>query len=121
MILMIPKTQPDRFRSMEKIFMRFVLALTLLSALLLVFATIAVNQVIVVPAAITAATGMLIYVHGGNFLFGFLRIVKFLIVIRPLRQRVSVGRSFLAMVLSPIAGYMVYIAFFFMALTGCAA
>ncbi|HAQ56290.1 MAG TPA: hypothetical protein DCR44_02635 [Acholeplasmatales bacterium] len=118
---MIPKNQPDRFRFMEKLFLRVVLALTIFSALLLLFAVIAVNQIIVVPAAITAATGMLLYVHGGNILFGFLRILKFLFVIRPLKQRVSIGRSLLAMILSPVAGIMAYFAFFFMALTGCAA
>jgi len=118
---MIPKSQPERFQYVEKVFFRFVLVVTVLSALLCLLAYIASQVVFVVPAAITAVTGMLIYVHGANFLFGFLRVIKFLVSIMKLKRNVSIGRSLLAMVVSPVVGFAVYIAFFIMALTGCAA
>gem|GEM_PF-3267259 len=118
---MIPKNQPDRFAVFEKYFLRFALALTLLSGLLFAGAWLADDQAVAVPAAVTTFTGMLLYVHGAQFVFGFLRIFKFVFVIRPKYRSGTIGRSLVAIVLAPIAGYATYITFFIMALTGCAA
>jgi CDP-diglyceride synthetase len=118
---MTPKTQPARFAAFEKYFFRFALALFVLSGLLFGIAVLFANYVVAVPAAITAFTGMLIYVHGGQFVFGLLRIFKLLFVIRPKFHSGSAWRSLFAMVLAPVAAYGTYITFFLMALTGCAA
>jgi len=118
---MTKRIQPDRFQSIERTFFRVVLATTVLTALLAFGAYVAASLVVAVPAAIVSFTGMLIYYHAGTFLFAFFRILKYLVAILPRHRGVSILRSVVVLVVSPVLAYATYITFFIMALTGCAA
>jgi hypothetical protein len=81
----------------------------------------AVKMIVAVPAAIIEASAMFLYVNLAHFIYGIGRIIYYVSKIRPLGEKVSIKRSFISIILSPVNALILYIALIFIALSSCAA
>ena len=113
--------QPQRFQDYEKIILKVSLVMVILSAFLAAIGAYAVHSVQAVPAAIIYFSIVFLYAHAPYFLFTLARIIKFFVSIRPHFEGVSIGRSILSVLLTPISAGIAYFAMIFLALSSCAA
>jgi hypothetical protein len=81
----------------------------------------AVKMVVAIPAAIIEASAMFLYVNFAHFFYGIGRIIYYTSKIRPHGEKVSLKRSVISIILSPINALILYIAVIFIALSSCAA
>ncbi len=120
-VIVIHLEQPERFKEYEKLFLRVSLSMLLLSVILAALGAYAVNSVQAVPAEIIYFSMLYLYAHAPYFVFSLARVVKFFVRIRPNFEGVTIGRSFLSVLLTPISAGIAYFAMFFLALSSCAA
>lgn len=119
---MSKKAQPDVFMSTEKLYL--IISLAMLGVSLILFGAVALILQIpaAMPGVIIAFTLYFLISHGGFVLWGIGRILKFLFSIRPKHSgEVTIWRTLLGIIISPLSAFISYMAFFLMALSSCAA
>lgn len=118
---MIHLEQPERFQDYEKLVLKLSLGMVIVSAFLAALGAYAVHSVQAVPAVIIYFSILFLYAHAPYFIFTLARIVKFFVRIRPHFEGVTIGRSILTVLLTPISAGIAYFAMIFLALSSCAA
>ncbi len=115
-------SQPDLFMTYERWYLRASLLMVLVSILLFV-GTAAILQIpTAVPAAVLTLTGYYLIAHFAFAGWGLGRIIYFFVKIKKAyAEKVTIRRSVLGVLLSPVSFFITYIAFFLLALSSCAA
>ncbi|GEM_PF-2519278 len=109
----------ERFRYFEKIWNRVTMFFLMLAVIFFVIGCIALKALLVIPQFVQNIAEAFFYVYLGYIAFMIARILKFFFVIRPLGGKVKIGKSFRALILSPVGLAILYMGVFMMALTSC--
>lgn len=109
----------ERFRYSEKIWNRVTLFLFTLACFFFVLGYIAVRAILVIPQYLQDIAEVLFYVYLGYTVFMIGRVFKFFFFIRPLGEKVRIGKSLRSIILSPVAIVILYLGMLMMALTSC--
>ncbi len=109
----------EKFRYFEKIWNRVTMFLLGLALIFFAIGYISLKALIVIPQLIQDFAEAFFYVYLGYFAFMIARILKFFFVIRPLGEKVKIGKSIRAVILSPVGIVILYLGMLMMALTSC--
>ena len=109
------------FKKGEIIYLRLTYIMITITVILFAVGLYAVKMVVAIPAAIIEASAMFLYVNFAHFFYGIGRIIYYASKIKPLSEKVSLKRSIISLILSPVNALVLYIAVIFIALSSCAA
>ncbi len=115
-------SQPDLFMTYERWYLRLSLIMVLVSILLFIAVAAVLQIPTAIPAAVLTLTGYYLVAHFAFAGWGLGRIIYFFVKIkRAYAEKVTIRRSFIGVLLSPVSFFIAYMAFFLMALSQCAA
>lgn len=118
---MIPVSRSKRFVDAGKWYVKISFTMIVVSILLFALSALLVRSVTASPEAIIVFAGYYLVYHGVHAAYGIFRILKFVFVVKRRHEGVSIGGTFLGIALTPVSFGVAYLAFFFLALSSCAA
>jgi hypothetical protein len=110
-----------QFEHYGKIFTKLSIWMMVLSAVLFALAAVLVRSVSAAPEAIILFSVYYLYYHAIHALLLLFRIFKYFFVIHPKHEGVTIGGTFVALILTPISAGFAYLASFLLLLSSCAA
>lgn len=115
-------SQPDLFMTYERWYLRTSLIMVVVSILLFAGTAALLQIPTAVPALIITLAGYYFIAHFVFVGWGIGRIVVFLTKIKKqYAGQVTIRRTLIGMLVSPVSMFIAYLAFFLMALSSCAA
>jgi hypothetical protein len=121
MIPPAPSPQTERFSRVGKYLTKATFWMVVLSAVLFALAAVLVRSVSAAPEALILFSAYYLYYHAVHALLLLFRLFKFFFVIHPKHEGVTIGGTFVALILTPISAGFAYLASFFLLLSSCAA
>ncbi len=113
------KLKIEKFQYFEKIWNRVTMFLFSLALIFFTIGSISLKAILVIPQLVQDIAEAFFYVYLGYIVFMVARILKFFFVIRPLGEKVKIGKSLRALIFSPIGLVILYLGMLMMALTSC--
>ncbi len=110
-----------KFQSNGKRFTKLSFWMVIGSALLFALSAILVRSVTAAPEAIILFSVFYLYYHVFHAFIALFRVFKYLFVIRKNNLGVTIGGTFIALILTPISAGFAYLASVFLLLSSCAA
>jgi hypothetical protein len=120
MIPSAPSPQADRFSRVGKHLTKATFWMLVFSAILFALAAVLVRSVTAAPEPIIVFSIYYLLYHALHAMLLLLRLGKFVFVIRPKHEGVTIGGTFIALILTPISAGFAYLATIFLALSSCA-
>ena len=110
----------SRFKKIEAIHFRVSLFMLLASILLVSLGYIMVKAILPMPEPVIYIVTIYLYAHLLHFGYGVYRLFYFLFKVNSKASHVKVTKTILSILISPISGFLAWLAVFLMVLSSCA-